>query len=418
MTNTLKNRLGTLRRQTGTAPTLPQPAAPSVAERMQRHRVGPRAAAPATGPRITPNELASLLEGDLIDAGVIRIERRIGLDQHHGDMPLSRLLDDHAALPEAAGLDPRALVFLDTETSGLAGGTGTIVFMLGLARIEGDELVVRQYQLTGFSGEAPMLEDADIWLREADALVSYNGKCFDVPLLSTRARLAGVRDRCAGMAHLDLLHPTRRAFARRWSDCRLATAERDLIGFRRHDDLPGSEAPLAWFDYLHRGDAGRLPGVAQHNHWDLVSLAVLLPALAAVHEVPAVMGADVLAVARAYLVRDDEDRALQLLLQAGEDLDEDAALELARLHRRRGEWPQARTLWERLAGQGCIEAIERLAKYHEHQRRDWPTALAYAQRLPRRPEHDHRRQRLQARLDVAETRALDGGLQPRLNTIV
>ncbi len=398
MTNTLKNRLGTLRRQTGTAPA-PQPREPSIAELMQRYRVGPRASTSASTPRITPKELAALLEGELIDAGVIRIERRIGLDKHHGDMPLSRLLDDHAALPEAAGLDPRALVFLDTETSGLAGGTGTIAFMLGLARIEGDELVVRQYQLTGFAGEAPMLEDADTWLREGDALVTFNGKCFDVPLLSTRARLAGVRDRCAAMVHLDLLHPTRRAFARRWPDCRLATAERDLIGFRRHDDLPGSEAPLAWFDYLHRGHAGRLSGVARHNHWDLVSLAVLLPALAAAHDCPAVMGADVLAVARAHLVRDDEDRALELLLEAADELDEDAALELARLHRRRNEWPQACALWERLAGQGSIEAIERLAKYYEHERSDWAVALRYACMLPGGGDYEHRRQRLQGKLD-------------------
>lgn len=397
MTADLKRRLGALRRQTGSDTGDPRPAVPSVAERMQRYRVERRPGVQAAA-RIMPKDLAVLLGGELIDAGVLRIERRIALAERHGQVLLQRLLDAHDALPEAAGLDPRSLVFLDTETSGLAGGTGTIAFMLGLARIENDALVVRQYQLTGFAGEAPMLEDAATWLGEAAALVTFNGKCFDVPLLSARARLAGVRDRCAAMVHVDLLHATRRAFARRWPDCRLATAERELLGFRRLHDLPGSEAPTAWFNYLQHGDAGLLSDVVRHNHWDLVSLAALLPALAQVHASPAAADADVLAIARAYLVRDHEAQGRAVLLGGRSRLDDDGLLELARLHRRNADWPEACAIWETLAARGCIEAMERLAKYHEHVRRDYGTALELTRRLPESEATQRRQQRLTEKL--------------------
>jgi uncharacterized protein YprB with RNaseH-like and TPR domain len=407
MTDALKHRLGTLRRQAGATNTGSLPTNPSIAERVQRYRVE-RPPAAGTGPRMAPKDLAARMGGELIDATVVRIEQRIALGERHGGIVLERLLDGHDGMPETAGLDPRSLVFLDTETSGLAGGSGTIAFMLGLARIENDVLVVRQYQLTGFAGEAPMLEDAAAWLREAGTLVTFNGKCFDVPLLSARARLARMRDPCADMPHIDLLHPTRRAFARVWPDCRLTTAERELVGFHRLHDLPGSEAPMAWFDYLKRGDAGLLPEVARHNYWDLVSLAALLPALAEAHTSPAAMGADVLGVARAHLIRGAEERARALLLDGAHALDEDGLLELARLLRRRGDWGGACSVWERLAAGGNTEAVERLAKYHEHVRRDYRRALEVADQLPDGEPKHQRRQRLARKLRAMQIRLLVG----------
>lgn len=408
MTDALKQRLGTLRRQAGATYTGAPPTNPSVAERLQRYRVE-RRSAPGTSSRNAPKELAARMGGELIDAGVVRIEQRIALDERHGRVALDRLLDGHDGMPETAGLDPRSLVFLDTETSGLAGGSGTIAFMLGLARIEVEALVVRQYQLTGFSGEASMLEDAAAWLREAGTLVTFNGKCFDAPLLSARARLARMPDPCAHMAHVDLLHPTRRAFARVWPDCRLATAERELVGFRRLHDLPGSEAPMAWFNYLKRGDAGLLPEVARHNYWDLVSLAALLPALAQVHGSPAAMGADVLGVARAFLTRGNEGRAQAVLREGADALDEDGLLELARLLRRRRDWNGACAIWERLAAGGSTEAVERLAKYHEHVRRDYRRALELAKQLPDGELKRQRQQRLARKVHATQIRLLVGG---------
>lgn len=390
----LKQRLTTLRQQTGQGQARPADGA-RIAERIRRYRVGP---SPARG-SLDASALAERLGGTLRADGVIRIERRVRLDDAHGARRLARVLDDHGALPEARGLDPERLVFLDTETSGLAGGTGTVVFLLGLARVENGALQVCQYLLTGFAGEAALLSEAAEWLGNDDTLVSFNGKCFDVPLLAARCRLAGVADPFSTRPHLDLLHPTRRAFNRGWPDCRLATVERRLLGLTRTDDLPGSEAPMAWFDLIRRGDAARMPGIARHNHWDLVSLAALLPALADAHAAPAEHGADGLAVARAHLARDDELRARAVLTAAQGRLDDDGLLELARLHRRNGDWNAACIIWERLAERGSLESIERLAKYHEHVRRDPAVAFAYARRLPLGGAHDSRRQRLRVKLE-------------------
>src|SRR5690606_31598786 len=130
------------------------------------------------------------------------------------------------------------MVFLDTETTGLAGGTGTVAFLIGLGRVEAGHLVVRQFWLTSFAGERDLLAAAGDWVDGVDGMVTYNGRSFDLPLVATRCRLAGASDRFSGLRHLDLLGPTRRAFARRWEDCRLTTAERRLLRFERVDDLP------------------------------------------------------------------------------------------------------------------------------------------------------------------------------------
>jgi hypothetical protein len=165
-------------------------------------------------------------------------------------------------------------------------------------------------------------------------LVTYNGKCFDAPLLATRLRLHGEDAGYVGRPHLDLLFPTRRAFARRWEDCRLVTAERRLVGFLRPDDIPGAEVPAAWFDWLHRGEWARLAEVVRHNLWDLLSLAALLPALRDAYRQPHATGADAGAVARAWAVAGEHARAIEVLSADVAALDDDGLAQLARLQRR------------------------------------------------------------------------------------
>lgn len=392
----LKSRLARLRREAGGpgAPASPEPAS-ALGARLGRMR--PRAAAPGRERRLDEPALAARLGAERLAPGLLLIERRLPLAASHGRWPLRRLQQPLQALPEARRLSPGALVFLDTETSGLSGGTGTHVFLLGLGRIEGPELVLRQYLLTAFAGERMMLEAGAEWLGEA-VLVSYNGKSFDLPLLSARCRLAGAADAYSGRGHLDLLHPVRRAYGARWEDCRLASVEQRLLGVRREDDLPGAQAPQAWFDLLHRGDAGLLPAVLEHNRRDLVSLGALYCALDAVYAAPQAHEADVAAVARAHLRHGDDRRALELLWAARASLAQAPLMELARLLRRAGRLTEARRLWERLAAQGHPPALEALAKYHEHVDRDPAAALRYARALPAGPAHERRRNRLAAKL--------------------
>ena len=121
-----------------------------------------------------------------------------------------------------------------------------------------------------------MLRTFAEWLNEDTVLVSYNGKCYDAPLLATRYRLARLPNPLVGLGHLDLLHPVRRQWKHQWENCRLVTAERQLLGVVREDDLPGSEAPAAWLTYLRGGSARNLRRVLAHNAQDLKSLAGVL----------------------------------------------------------------------------------------------------------------------------------------------
>ena len=168
------------------------------------------------------------------------------------------------------------LLHFDTETTGLAGGTGTRAFMIGAADWIDGRLRIRQLTITTMAAETAMLRTFAEWLDEDTVLVSYNGKCYDAPLLATRYRLARLPNPLAGRGHLDLLHPVRRHWKHQWPNCRLATAERQLLGVVREDDLPGAEAPAAWLTYLRGGSARNLRRVAAHNAQDLKSLAGVL----------------------------------------------------------------------------------------------------------------------------------------------
>jgi uncharacterized protein YprB with RNaseH-like and TPR domain len=309
----LGDRLARLRREAGAGrpePVSRAPAAPPLAERIAR--LQPRRDA---GRRPDDAALAEHLEGRVLAKSVIEVERRFLLTHRHGTQPLDALARAEFDLPAAPPAGCWA--FVDTETSGLAGGTGTVAFLIGAARVEHGALAVRQWLLTGFGGEAAQLA-ATVAFAAGAGLVSYNGKSFDLPLLAARQRLHGARDAFEGRAHLDLLHPTRRAFASRWDNCRLATAERRLLGFSRMDDLPGALVPAAWFGWLHRGDWRPLAEVLQHNLWDLVSLAALLPALEECYAAPQAFGADAHGVARAWRKVGRAERALAVLEAAGD----------------------------------------------------------------------------------------------------
>ncbi len=293
---------------------------------------------------------------------------------------------------------PPVWLCLDTETSGLAGGTGTWAFLTGLLRPDGDGWTLRQLLLTRLDAESAYLEHLAAELSAPAQLLTYNGRSFDAPLLATRFRLAGRPDPIAALPHLDLLGVTRRAFARTWPDCRLTTAESRLLGVVREGDLPGAAAPAAWLGWLRRGETGPLAAVLRHNRTDLLSLAALLPALDAVYRDPGAHAADCRAVAAAHVERGDRPRALRILSAHRHTLDPAGLHDLARLHRRGGDWARALALWEDLAGRGDPEARAALARYHEHRGGDLARALELTLTLPSGPDRDRRAARLSEKL--------------------
>jgi uncharacterized protein YprB with RNaseH-like and TPR domain len=314
--------------------------------------------------------------------GLIVIDQRIPLSHQHGQGTLTPITTlQRPRPPVGQALPAEQLVFLDTETTGLAGGTGTVAFLLGVGRIDGNELRLRQFFLTGFRGEAALLQEAAAWTAGRPYLVTFNGKSFDVPLLTTRYRLARLQDPFAALHHVDLFHPTRRAFSSQWPDCRLQTAEKRLLGFQRVHDLPAHLVPETWFAFVRRGTTHRLPALLAHNRWDLVSLVALLPALTEAFSTPAERGADVVAIARYWRMQGDEGTALAHLQAHERQLDTTGLLDLALLYKRRQLWDAAVAIWQRLAERQCVPALEHLAKYYEHVRHDYRAACTLARQL-------------------------------------
>ncbi len=259
----------------------PQPLATLPADLADRlARLRPRPAARDGAARAV--ELARITQGRWLAPQLLVVERRYGLDYRHGRVTLGSRREWSARVAAWLGApdcDPEALLFFDTETTGLAGGTGTLAFLAGLGWFDADSLQVRQYLLSGFAAEAALHAEIRGAAAARQCLVTYNGKSFDAPLVRARCRLVRAPDPFAGMAHADLLHGTRRRFARSWPDCRLRTAEARALGFARIDDLPGSLVPEAFRRFMRHGDAAPLPGILEHNRNDLLSLAALLAPL-------------------------------------------------------------------------------------------------------------------------------------------
>lgn len=172
-------------------------------------------------------------------------------------------------------LPAEQLMFFDTETTGLAGGTGTRAFMIGAADWHAGALRIRQLTIATMGAESAMLEVFRTWIQPDTILVSYNGKSYDAPLLATRYRLARQGNPLQGLTHVDLLYPSRRRYRGTYENCRLATIERRVLQIVREDDLPGSEAPAAWLSFLRGGSAHNLRRVLTHNRQDVISLSRL-----------------------------------------------------------------------------------------------------------------------------------------------
>ncbi len=362
-------------------------------------------------------------------------ERFYASDRSHGNLPISCLQGMpcdagavHAIGASAArSADAKRWAFLDTETTGLAGGTGTCAFLVGVGTIEDGGFRVKLHFMRDFDEEHAMLEALARRLDAHDTVVTFNGKTFDVPLLETRYRLKRLRSPFGGMQHLDLLHPARKLWKERLGSCRLARLESAVLGFERKGDIPGALIPQRYFDYLRSRDGSRLGAVFHHNALDIVSLAclssVLLTMLAAPGRAKLHHGRDILGLARWLGQLGQEAQALGLYrkaVQAGlprKDLF--AALwETARLERRAGRYEQQARLLRDLARASPrhrAAAFVELAKHYEHRRKDYTRALQMtrsAQRHAPAPELCHRERRILRKLSAAGERDEEGAVAP------
>jgi len=342
-----------------------------------------------------PVPLEELVEGMRIEnvrGEFFLVESSVHLEIRHGDVPLSRF---HAiepgtigvltAEPELESFDLRRAVFLDTETTGLAGGAGTAAFLIGIGWVDGERFRVRQYFMRDYHEEGALLHALAEELKRFDRLVTFNGKMFDVPLLDARFRLNRGRFPLAGAPHLDLLHPARRLWKARLESCRLQSLEAELMGLRRHGDIAGEEIPNVYFDWVRRRDARMLARVFEHNRQDIVSLAALaVLACQWVEDGQAEDARDIYSLARVLergRLYARSEAEYQRALAAGSELVRGPALlRLAWRAKRAGEYERAAELWAEAGEAGEVEGWRELAMHHEHRSRSFDRALEAVER--------------------------------------
>lgn len=322
--------------------------------------------------------------------------------------------------------DARRALFLDTETTGLSGGAGTVAFLVGLGRIEDDRFVVYQYMMSNYGAEALLLEKIAPMIRDAQTLVTFNGRSFDVPLLRSRFTMCRMDDPTENKPHLDLIHPARRVWKLRLKDCSLGHIEETELGLHRDHDIPGAEVPERYFSFLKTGDMTLLDDVVDHNRQDIVSLGTLLARLAGSYAAPLEQTSmlDVFSLGRTLQKqgeRSDAETCYRLAarerpLSTIERLRErhvagSANRQLSLMLRSGGDMLRAEAVWRDMIDRrqmGTFPYVE-LAKLYEHGRRDPEEALRLTERAlelaggDERAALEKRRQRLMRRLDAQKS---------------
>lgn len=329
------------------------------------------------------------------------METRYPIEYRRGPLPLEHLFGVPGFAWEQLGrvppsVDMRKAVFFDTETTGLAGGSGTYAFLVGLGFFAGYEFVVRQYFMRDYHQEEPMLEALAADLAPFEVLVSFNGRSFDWPLMETRYRMSRRRAPLNGAPHLDLLHPARRLWKERLGACNLQNLEMQILGLYRQGDVPGHLIPPLYFDYLRTGKVEPLADVILHNRLDILSLVSLAGWLGQMVADPLsptpdgelLCGDDLYALGRLYETRGMLAESLTCYETARERglgaVSETVLLrQLSTAYKRARAHDQAVAVWERmvteLGGLSLFPYVE-LAKYHEHVTRSYDLAEAMAQR--------------------------------------
>jgi len=349
----------------------------------------------STPPKIDPYSIDSVVAGNFSPTprgDVFIAEQTYPSGYTYGSSPLVSTfpfshMSQWANDSQIMDLPLSKFAYLDTETSGLSGGTGTYAFLVGVARFIDDKYVLQQFFMRDPAEEPALLEGLAKFLAPCEALVTFNGKAFDAPLLSTRYRLHRIPIPYQDYSHLDLLPLARRLWRDRLESRALKYLEEHVLGLTRSsEEVPGYEVPWLYFDYLRTGDARPLSGVFYHNAMDVVAMAALMAHMNDMLENPydgkVEHGLDFVALGKLYEDLghwDDAARLFERGLEFG--LDESdfgvAVKRLSILQKKRGDLEKAVRLWEESAKRGHLYAYIELAKHFEHKQRDTKSALKW-----------------------------------------
>lgn len=345
-------------------------------------------------------EIDKIVPGRLVsdgESGFYLVHTDFPLDARQGNVPLGAVLEtvpEHIAFsacdPDLEFFDPRSAIFIDTETSGLAGGTGTIAFLVGVGYFAENCFRLEQCFMRDFDDEPPMLAYLEGLFRGRQTVISYNGKSFDIPLLRTRFIQNRMRFPLDEALQFDLLHAARRFWKLRLQDCTLPNVEQAVLDLHRHGDVPSEEIPRIWLDYLRTRDATEMDRVFYHHQMDILSLVALTALMSRSISAAKAEGLeypqDHLSLLRLYF----RQRQYHEVVSQGRRLLENEAegpirreclglmgFACKRLHDR----PAMEEIWNLLLQEFPYDLVVRheLAKHHEHRTRD----LLEAQRICR-----------------------------------
>ena len=310
---------------------------------------------------------------------------------------LSRMKDESLSRKTRAAIeDPSKWLFLDTETTGLAGGTGTYAFLVGLAWWDAGGLQAEQLFMRDFTEEYSLLHELAMRIAERPVLFTFNGKSFDWPLLENRFTMTRSIAPPKLAAHLDLLHPARALWKLRLGSVRLVELERHVLdtprlGWHRENDVASALIPQFYFDYLRGGPAEPLAGVVRHNQMDLRGLAALFCKINTMLSEPSdaaseIESLDLFGLSRFLQRRGESDRAHSTCAQALEiglpaEFRPKALHELALSAKRAGKHARAVEIWQEIVNdpQDGIHACEQLAIYYERHAKDLQHAAEFAE---------------------------------------
>jgi uncharacterized protein len=350
--------------------------------------------APAPQPVIpAPEEYLAGQEIETEHGHHFETEKLYERHRRHGSIGIADLEDlpNDLLNPISNGLirniPPSKWCFLDTETTGLAGGSGTYAFLVGVGRITPQGFRVRQFFMRDFGEERSQLSALVEHLKQFDVLITYNGRTYDQPLLETRFRMVRQRPPFGSLEHLDLLFGARRLWNLRFDSCRLVDLENQILGVERQGDLPGEMIPYVYFEYLRTHEIFRLMPIFHHNAMDILTLACLTAivprAFHAPNEAQFAHGAEMVGLARWWRQAEQHDNALALFRQAVERNLPDELLfrtlwDIAALEKKLGREHAALPVLTDLAASPNpmrAAAFIELAKYYEHRERNYAMAL-------------------------------------------
>ena len=350
-------------------------------------------------------------------------------DYFHGKIRLSRLsmpdLDNLMKVMNKGGCDPQSetardrIVFLDTETTGVQGGTGICPFLVGLGYFEGDDFHMHQFFIRDFDEEPSMLLAAADLLARFDLVITYNGAAFDIPLMETRFTLARLDSPFQRMSHFDLLCTARRLWRSGHGSCRLTALEHEILSFLRGPDVPGAMIPRAYFDYLQRRPSAVLRSVFTHNVYDVVSLAALtIEACDRVIREPAQFDdpLDLYSLGRVMENSENWRRSIQLyeMALAGgltDPVRQKALENLAVLYRRMGDQERSVEICQELMGslEFSMTGYEGAAIYHERVAHNFEAALRILEEGLARTDTKRWKMLLKARWDRLQQKVMQYG---------